>query len=167
MEIRVAVGAILAHIGKDRLDVAARARHLLMHAAQRILCRVVIKFRDRADGRPARGRMAVLARNIQTAVRTLLRLALRCRGGQSRSEQTCGKYKQNAEPPGDMEDAANNSPHNEKELAPPLIPQEVARTIYFSVTPALLCYRPELGPVPGLTPSSTASQPIAAGGLAA
>lgn len=163
----MAVGAILAHIGKHRLDVAARAGHFFVHAAQRILRCVVIEFGDRADRRPARRRMAVLARYIKVAVRTLLRLALCCHGGQSRSEQTCGNYKQNAEPPGDLEDAANNSPHNEKELAPPLIPREVARTIYFSVTPALLCYRPELGPVPGLTPLSTASQPIAAGGLAA
>lgn len=81
MDVRVAVGAILANVGKDRFHMAAGARDLFMHAAQRILRSVVIKFGDRANRRPTRRRMAVFARNIEVAVRTLLRLALGGRCG--------------------------------------------------------------------------------------
>jgi hypothetical protein len=52
VDIRVAIRALRADISKDRLGVALRARHAFMHAAQGILRRVVIKFRDRADRLP-------------------------------------------------------------------------------------------------------------------
>lgn len=98
VEVRMAIGAILADVGENRFDVAASARNLLMHAAQRISRRVVIKFGDRADGRPACRRVAVLAGNIERAVRTLLRLSLRRECGQSR-----GNHQQNAEPSSEPE----------------------------------------------------------------
>ena len=53
MEVGVTVRAVLAHISKDRLHVALRASDTFMHAAQRVLCGVVIEFRDRPDRLPA------------------------------------------------------------------------------------------------------------------
>jgi len=70
VNIRVAVGAILSHVGEDRLYVALNARYFFVHAAQRIVRLVVIKLRHRADGTPARRRVTVLARNRQRPVRT-------------------------------------------------------------------------------------------------
>ena len=97
VEVGVAVSAVLADVGENRFDVAARARNLLMQAAQRILRQVVIKFGNGADWRPACSRVAVLARNIERAVRALLRLSLRRKCGQSG-----GNHQQNAEPPSDL-----------------------------------------------------------------
>lgn len=83
VEVGVAIGAVLADVRENRFDVAARAGHLLMHAAQRIFRRVVTKFGDRSDGRPAGRRVAVLARNVQRSVRALLWLSLSRKRGQS------------------------------------------------------------------------------------
>jgi len=69
VNIRVAVGAILSHVGEDRFYVALNARHFFVHAAQRIVRLVVIKLRHRADGTPARRRVTVLAGNRQRPVR--------------------------------------------------------------------------------------------------
>ena len=70
VNVRVALFAILADIGKHRLDVALVALHFFMQAPQRVIRLVVIEFRNRANGLPARGRVTVLARNRQWAVRT-------------------------------------------------------------------------------------------------
>ena len=76
MHISVAIGAILADIGENRLDVTGRALHLLVHSAQRIFRFVVIEFRNRAHRLPGRGGMAVFAWNVEGgtvgAVRDLL-----------------------------------------------------------------------------------------------
>jgi hypothetical protein len=83
----VAVGAVFADVGEDRFHVAAGARNFFVHAAQRVASGVVIEFRDCADGRPTRGRMAVFAGNIQGSVRTPSRLPLRrCRQRTHRDE---------------------------------------------------------------------------------
>ena len=74
VNIRVAVRAIFPHIGKNRLHVARHTRHLFMHAAQRIVCLVVIKLRHRADRTPPRRRVTVLARNRKRSVRAPRRL---------------------------------------------------------------------------------------------
>jgi hypothetical protein len=73
----VAVLAILSHVGENWLDVALRALHFFVHAAQGILRPVVVEFRNRADGSPSRGRMAVFAGDRQGAVRTSSALPLR------------------------------------------------------------------------------------------
>ena len=70
VNIRVAVGAILSHVGEDRLYVALHTRYFFVHAAQRIVRLVVIKLRHRADRAPARRRVTVFARNRQRPVRT-------------------------------------------------------------------------------------------------
>ena len=77
VNVGVAVGAVFADIGEDRFQVAAGAGNFFVHAAQRVASRVVIEFRNCADGRPTRGCVAVFARNIQRPVRTPGRLPLR------------------------------------------------------------------------------------------
>jgi hypothetical protein len=77
VDVGVAILAILANIGEDRFDVALRALHLFVHAAQRILCLVVIELRDSADGAPTRGAVAVLARNRKRPMRASRCLTLR------------------------------------------------------------------------------------------
>ena len=79
VDVGVAVLAILPHVGEDRLHMALRALHFFVHAAQRIPCFVVIKFRDGADGAPASRGVAVLARDRKRTVRTARRSALRLR----------------------------------------------------------------------------------------
>lgn len=77
VDVRVAVFAILPYIGEYGLDVALRALHFFVHAAKRIFGFVVVEFRHRSNGTPARRVVAVLARNGQRSVRTSARLPLR------------------------------------------------------------------------------------------
>lgn len=79
MHVRVAVLAILAYIRENRLHVALRAFHFFVHAAQRVFRLVVVEFRNGLDGPPCRGRVAVLARDRERAVRTTSSLPLRRR----------------------------------------------------------------------------------------
>jgi len=68
--VRVAVRAILPYVGEDRLYVALDARHLFVHATERVVRLVMIKLRHRADRTPPRRRVAILAGNRQRPVRT-------------------------------------------------------------------------------------------------
>ena len=77
VNIGVAILTVLAHVCEYRLYVALRALNSLVHAAQWILCFVVIKFRDGANGAPARGGVAVLAGNGERSVRTARGFPLR------------------------------------------------------------------------------------------
>lgn len=63
VNIRMAVRTFLTHIRENQFDVALRARHFFMHAAERVARLVVLKFRDTANGLPTQGGMAVFARN--------------------------------------------------------------------------------------------------------
>ena len=83
VNIGVAILTVLAHVCEYRLYVALRALNSLVHAAQRILCFVVIKFRDGANGAPARGGVAVLAGNGERSVRTAGGFPLRCGHGRA------------------------------------------------------------------------------------
>jgi len=69
MDVRMAIGAILANVGKDGLDVAGHTFYLLVHASERISSLVVVKFGNRANGAPSGGRVTVFAGNIQRAMR--------------------------------------------------------------------------------------------------
>jgi hypothetical protein len=69
MNVRMAVRAFLADIGKDKLDVALGALHFFVHATQRVARFVVIKFRNAADGLPTQGSMAILAGDVDGAMR--------------------------------------------------------------------------------------------------
>ena len=77
VHISVAVLAILAHIGENRLHVALRAFHSFVHASQRIFSFIVIKLRNDLDRPPCRGRMTVLARDRERSMRTTSSLPLR------------------------------------------------------------------------------------------
>lgn len=69
VDVSVAIRAVGTHIREDRLGVALGAAHSLVHAAQRILRRVVIEFRDGSNRLPSAERVAVLTGNTQTSVR--------------------------------------------------------------------------------------------------
>ena len=77
MNVRVAVRAIFAHIREDRLDVAFGTFHFFMHPAQRVLCFVVLEFRNRTDRAPSRCCVAVLAGDGKWAVRVASSVFLR------------------------------------------------------------------------------------------
>jgi hypothetical protein len=69
MNVGVAVGTVRSGIREHRLGMTLGTRHSLVQAAKRIFRCVVIELWNRADGLPARGCMAVLARDIQVAMR--------------------------------------------------------------------------------------------------
>lgn len=77
MNVRVAIRAIFSHVGEYRFRVAAGARNLRVHSAERIFGRIVIKFGDGANRRPAGIGVAIFAGDIQCSVRTPFRLLLR------------------------------------------------------------------------------------------
>jgi len=85
MDVGMAVLAILAHIGKDRLHVALRALHFFMQAAQGVFRLAVVKLKDFADRPPSSGGVAIFARNVESTVRTssvpFLGLACGSKGG--------------------------------------------------------------------------------------
>ncbi len=80
VNIRVTIGAVLAHVGEHRPGVASRAGYFFVHAAQRVARRVVVEFGNGANGNPACARVAIFARNGEGTVRTSARLSLSDRG---------------------------------------------------------------------------------------
>ena len=68
VNIGVAIGAARADFREDQIRVALRAAHLCVHAEQRVTSAVVVKFRDTADGLPARVCMAIFAGDIYRAM---------------------------------------------------------------------------------------------------
>ena len=69
MDVGVTIRALIAHVGKYRFDMALRAGDPLMHTAQREAGLVVVELWHVADRLPSTQRVAVLAGNIQVAVR--------------------------------------------------------------------------------------------------
>jgi len=84
VNIGVAILTVLAHVREYRFYVALRALNFLMHAAERISCFIVIKFRNGADGAPASSGVAVFAGNGERSVGTTSRLPLWCGHGSAR-----------------------------------------------------------------------------------
>jgi hypothetical protein len=76
MDILVAIGAILAHVGEYRLYVALNTRHLLVQSAQWIFGFVVIEFWHRAYRPPTCSRVTVLTGYGERSVRVLGGLVL-------------------------------------------------------------------------------------------
>lgn len=95
VKIGMAVRTLLAHVGKHQFDVALRAFHFFMHAAQRVARRIVVKFRDATDRLPTQRRMTVFARDIQSPTVWIPSNWLRCRGtalgAELRSEEKNGE----------------------------------------------------------------------------
>ena len=81
VNIGVAILTILPHIREDGLHMALRAFHFFVHAAQRILCFVVIELRNGLDWPPCCRGMTVFARDSQRTVRAAGALPLRRRSG--------------------------------------------------------------------------------------
>jgi len=69
MDIGVAVGAFRARVREHQIAVALPAADSFVHAAQGELGLIVVKLRNVADGLPGRESVAVLAGEIQIAVR--------------------------------------------------------------------------------------------------
>lgn len=88
VNVRVTILASLSDFGEYRLDVTLRAGHRLVHAAQRVSRLIVIEFGNRADGSPSICRVAVLARHVQIAVRTVCN----SRGLRRRASRGSGKH---------------------------------------------------------------------------
>ena len=65
VDIRVAIRAVLANVGKYGFHVALGALHFFVQAAEWIFRFAVIEFGNRADGSPSGRGVAVFARNIQ------------------------------------------------------------------------------------------------------
>ena len=83
MDVRVAIGTILAYVGENRLYVTERASHFFVHATKRVVGFVVIEFRDGTDGAPAGSGVAVFTRDGDRAMRVTRGLILRSREGAS------------------------------------------------------------------------------------
>jgi len=90
MNVGMAVGASLTHVGKNRFDVTLGASHVLVHATKRISRLIMIKLRDIADRFPATKGVAILARDIQRAMRA----ARTGRGLPLRGSGNCGSEQQ-------------------------------------------------------------------------
>lgn len=69
MNVSMAIGAIGPNVCKDWLGMTLGTGNRLVLAAQWILGRVVIEFRNRSNGLPSHRGVAVLARDAQAAVR--------------------------------------------------------------------------------------------------
>ena len=85
----MAIRAILANVLKHRLQMARDAFNFLVHSTKWVVGFAVIEFRNRADGFPTRGGVAVFARNRKWSVRTMRGLLLRVRRGRESGSQRC------------------------------------------------------------------------------
>lgn len=79
VNVGMTIRTVLPDIGEDRLSMTLPARHTPMPAAQRISSLIVIEFRNRTNGRPASGDMAILARHLQRTMRVRGGIPLRWR----------------------------------------------------------------------------------------
>ncbi len=88
VDVRVTIRAVLPYVCKDRFYVAFRAGNLFVQASERKPRRIMVEFRNRANRRPRRIRVAILAGNGKGAVRTPpgLPLGIRRAGGCQRQE---------------------------------------------------------------------------------
>ena len=83
VNVRMAVGALIADVGEHHLGMAVYAVDVLMQSAQRKLGLVVDELRHRANGLPSVHGMTILTSDIQVAVRAarlLCRLRRRSAG---------------------------------------------------------------------------------------
>jgi hypothetical protein len=70
MNVGMAVLALLADVCENKIGVAVLARYLGVHSAQGKPSFAMFEFRDSADRRPSNGSVAILAGDVQRAVRT-------------------------------------------------------------------------------------------------
>lgn len=77
VNVRVAIRAVLAHIGENGFGVATGAGNFFVHAAKRVARRVMVEFGDGSNRSPAGVRVAIFAGNVEGTVRTPAGLPLR------------------------------------------------------------------------------------------
>jgi hypothetical protein len=84
VDVSVTILAVFSNIRKHRFNVALRALHFFVHPAKRIFRLVVIELRNWTNRAPPRGRVAILTRYGQRAMRAarafLLRICVRGQG---------------------------------------------------------------------------------------
>jgi hypothetical protein len=119
VNIGMAIGAIFADVGENRLDVALNALHFFVHAAKGIASFAVIEFRCGFDGTPSSRGMAVFARNCKSTVRIAGSLLLRSRVGRGRrlraSSRVAGRRKGEQRPESDLENGERRRLPNQDE----------------------------------------------------
>lgn len=96
MNVGVAIGTPRAGVGKDWFHVALRTGHVFVQTKQRVGCFAVIKFRNSPYRFPSEHGVAVLAGDVQAAVRTARgrrNLGLRFRCGRRHAQQQPGESK--------------------------------------------------------------------------
>ena len=71
MDVGMAIGAFASNITENHFGVALGAGYVLMQAAQRVTGLVVIKLGHAADGSPTAEGVAVLAWDIEGAMRAV------------------------------------------------------------------------------------------------
>jgi hypothetical protein len=76
VNIRVAIGTILANVGENRLHMAARAGYFFVHTAKGVTRGVMVKFGNGANRGPACARVAIFTGNVECSVRTSTGLPL-------------------------------------------------------------------------------------------
>lgn len=79
VHVGMTVFAMFANVGKHWFDMALRAFHLFVHAAQWIAGFVVVKLGIWPDRLPSRGSVAIFARDLEASVGTSSRFFLRFR----------------------------------------------------------------------------------------
>lgn len=71
VNVGMAILAAFSNVGENGPGMAFSTRNRLVQAAQRILRLIVIEFRNRANRSPCIGCVAILARNVEIAMRTV------------------------------------------------------------------------------------------------
>jgi hypothetical protein len=142
VNIRVAIGTILANVGENRLHMAARAGYFFVHAAKGVTRGVVVKLGNGANRGPTCARVAIFAGNVQCSVRTSTGLPLSgCGYREGKSEN----YEQ--DPTSHFDHVANGCT-----ISPWATLLQIKYgsfgTIDFHVSATQLCSGPDFGPVP-------------------
>ena len=71
VNVGMAILAVFSDVGENGPGVALGTRNRLVQATQRILRLIVIEFRNRANRPPRIGCVAILAGNVEIAMRTV------------------------------------------------------------------------------------------------
>ena len=87
VNVRMAISAFGADVGKNWLDVTLGTSDILMHTAKRVAGLVVIELRFIPDRLPAAQGVTILAGNIQGAMRAARTRALFGLGGKYKRTQ--------------------------------------------------------------------------------
>jgi len=71
VNVGMTILAAFSNVGENGPGMTFGTRNRLVQAAQRILRLIVIEFRNRTNRPPCLGRVAILARNVEIAMRAM------------------------------------------------------------------------------------------------